>query len=90
MTSERSGYGFGSFLGTFVLGAAVGATVALLTAPGSGSDTRKRLKSAALDLGKSLEKVPDTIRRAGSRAMQAGQAAFDQARDEVVRGSVNS
>ena len=90
MTSERSTYGFGTFLGTFILGAAVGATVALLTAPGSGSDTRKRLKSAARDLGKSLNDVPDSLRRAGSRAMQAGQAAFDQAREDVVRGSANS
>lgn len=90
MTSDSNGSGFGSFLGMFMLGAAVGATVALLTAPESGTDTRKRLKGAALDLGKSLENVPDTIRKAGARAVEAGQAAFDQARNDMAHSTVKS
>ena len=90
MTSEGNGYGIGSFLGTFVLGAAVGAAVALLTAPRSGRETRERLKSKALDLGKTLQDLPDTMRKAGARAAKAGHTAFDQARDEVVRGADNS
>ena len=90
MTSEGNGYGFGSFLGTFVLGAAVGAAIALLTAPRSGRETRERLKSKALDLGKTLQDLPDTMRKAGARAVKAGQGAFDMARDEVARGSDNS
>jgi len=90
MTSESNGRGFGPILGTFVLGAAVGAVIALLTAPRSGRETRERLKSKALDLGKSLQDLPGTMKRAGTRAVKAGHAAFDQARDEVVRGADNS
>jgi len=90
MTTESHAYGFGSFLGAFVLGAAAGAAVALLTAPRSGRETRERLKGASLDLGKTLERVPDAIRRAGSRAVKAGQVAFEQARDEVARDSAHS
>jgi len=90
MTSEGNSYGIGSFLGTFVLGAAVGAAIALLTAPRSGRETRERLKNKALDLGKTLQDLPDTMRKAGSRAINAGHTAFDQARAEVVHGSDNS
>jgi gas vesicle protein len=90
MTSEGNGHGFGSILGTFVLGAAVGAAVALLTAPRSGRETRARLKDKALDLGKTLQDLPDTMRKAGSRAVKAGHAAFDQARAEAAPGPDNS
>lgn len=90
MTSQVTARQFGSILGTFVLGAAVGAVIALLTAPRSGRETRARLKSKALDLGKTLEGIPDTLRNAGSRAVKAGQAAYDQVRDDITHGSVHS
>jgi len=83
MTSESHVNGFGWYLGAFVLGAAAGVTVTLLTAPRSGRETRERLKSAALDLKKTVEQVPGAIQRAGAKAVKAGQAAFEQARDEV-------
>jgi len=90
MTHESHGIGLGSFLGAFVLGAAAGATIALLTAPRSGRETRERLKGFSSDLGESLDRVPGAIRKAGSRAVKAGQAAFEQARVEVVRSSDHS
>jgi gas vesicle protein len=83
MTSERGANGFGGYLGAFVLGAAAGVTIALLTAPRSGSETRERLKSAALDLEKTVERGAGAIRKAGVKAVKAGQAAFEQARVEV-------
>ena len=90
MSYENGGYGLGAFLGAFVLGAAAGATIALLTAPRSGRETRERLKGASSDLGQTLQRVPGAIRRAGSRAVKAGQEAFEQARDEATRGSDHS
>ena len=83
MSTENGVNGFGGYLGAFVLGAAAGVTIALLTAPRSGRETRERLKSAALDLEKTVERGNGAIRRAGARAVKAGQAAFEQARDEV-------
>jgi len=90
MTPESQGTRLGSFLGVFVLGAAAGATIALLTAPRSGRETRERLKGSLLDLEETIERVPGAIRKAGSRAVKAGQASFEQARDEVTRGSDHS
>jgi gas vesicle protein len=74
--------GFGSFLGVFLLGAATGAAIALLTAPRSGREIRAQLKDTARDL---MERAPDTIRNAGARAMKAGQAAYDSVRGKIDR-----
>jgi gas vesicle protein len=87
MTIERQGMGLGSFLGAFVLGAAAGATVALLTAPRAGRETRERLKGASFDLRETAERVPAALRKAGTRAIKAGQEAFAEAREEVTHGS---
>jgi len=90
MTPESNGNGLGSFLGAFVLGAAAGATIALLTAPRTGRETREKLKGHLSDLGETIDRVPGEIGKAGSRAVKAGQAAFEQARSEVTRGSDHS
>lgn len=85
MSSVNQGNGFGSFLGTFVVGAAAGAAIALLTAPRSGRETRARLKDAARDMGGTLQQIPGAVRQAGARAVKAGQAAFTQAKEEAVQ-----
>ncbi len=90
MTPESTGNRLGSFLGAFVLGAATGAAIALLTAPRSGRETRERLKGTLADLEENIERVPGAIRKAASRAVKAGQVAFEQARDEVARGADHS
>lgn len=77
MTPEGNGSGLGTILGAFVLGAAAGATIALLTAPRTGRETRERLKGSLSDLGETMERVPGATGRAGSRAVKAGQAAFE-------------
>lgn len=83
MTSGSRMQGFGWYLGAFVLGAAAGATIAILTTPRSGSETRERLKSAALDMKKKVENVPGAFRRAVAESVKAGEAFLEQARDEV-------
>jgi len=90
MTPDSHGNGLGSLLGAFVLGAAAGATIALLTAPRPGRETRERLKGTLSDLAEAVERAPGAIRGAGSRAVKAGRAAFEQARDETTRGSDHS
>ena len=107
---ERSSGGVGSFL----LGAAIGAAAALLLAPQSGAATRRdirrgarRASRAATDIAGDIStRVTDTFEQARdrvetgidtarqaidlkkrqvSRAMEAGRAAAQQARDELER-----
>lgn len=83
MTSESHVNGFGWYLSAFVLGAAAGVAITLLTAPRSGRETRERLKRAALDLEQAVKHVPGAVQQAVGKAVKAGQAAFEQARDEA-------
>ena len=84
MSSEKGINGLGGYLGAFVLGAAAGVTIGLLTAPRSGRETRERLKSAGLDLEKTVARGTGAIRRAGAKAVKAGQEVFERARDQVI------
>ena len=84
MSTESQVNGFAGYLSAFVIGAAAGVAIALLTAPRSGRETRERLRGAALDLGRRMEQVPGTIQRAVGKAVKAGQSVIEQAREEVA------
>jgi gas vesicle protein len=64
--TEGSGWDAGSFATGLLLGAAVGAGVALLLAPASGRKTRRRLRRGASDLiedaGEGLASARDEAR----------------------------
>lgn len=71
----------------FLFGAVVGAGVALLMAPATGSDTRRKLADAAKKLGHDVEDklahAKEDLRvRAGDvkGALQAGKDAYQKAR----------
>jgi gas vesicle protein len=96
---ERGGGGSG--IGTFLLGAAIGAGLALLFAPQSGAETRADIKrrarkakdSAARVAGDVTERVTDTFHDARRRveeqidsAREAIQAKRDQVRDAMDAG----
>ena len=67
----------------FVLGALIGAGVALLTAPRSGKETRRRLADAGTRWGNAARssldeagEIAHDLKRDAQSAMQAGQEAF--------------
>ena len=62
----------------FLGGAAIGAGVALLTAPASGRDTRKKLKQVSDDLAHKASRVAPAIGKAYRKAASAGKEAFVQ------------
>lgn len=69
----------------FVVGALVGAGVALLLAPGSGEDTRRRLVDAGGRLGNAartrFDQARDTandLKQDVQSALEAGREAFEQ------------
>jgi gas vesicle protein len=84
MSDER---GAGGVLVAFVLGAIAGAAVALLVAPSSGEETRRKLGEKARE---GREKAADAARKGGefirnqreglTTAFERGKEAFEQAR----------
>jgi gas vesicle protein len=88
MSSVNHGNGFGSFLGTFVVGAAAGATIAFLTAPRSGRETGARLKQAVREMGETMQQftdLPDAVQKYGAKAVKVGQAVFAQAEEQTTQ-----
>ena len=77
MSCVNHGNRFGSFLGTFVVGAAAGATIAVLTAPRSGRETRARLKEAAGKMGKTMRRIPSVVQESGTKAAQERPGSKD-------------
>ena len=64
---------------TFTLllaGAATGAAVALLSAPQSGRETRRKLKQATGDLASRASRVASALQKAYVRGTEAGKEAF--------------
>ena len=79
----------GSGLTGFVMGALVGAGVALLMAPAAGSDTRRRLRQTAQrwkeQAGHKLEEAQTTIgeiRDDAKSALDAGREAYSRNRQQ--------
>ena len=84
MSDER---GAGGVLVAFVLGAIAGAAVALLVAPATGEETRRKLSEKARE---GRDKASEAARKGGeflrnqreglTTAFERGKEAFDQAR----------
>jgi gas vesicle protein len=86
----------------FVLGAVVGAGVALLLAPGTGTETRRRIVGAGERWGNAVKnRVRDTVdlakngagdlRQDATSALEAGRDAFEQsARSHQPRAASRS
>ena len=80
-----------SVLVAFALGAAVGAAIALLYAPASGEETRRRLAQKAREgrqkaeaLARDGREFLDRQRENISTVMERGREAYESARKEVV------
>lgn len=80
----------------FLVGAALGAGLALLLAPKSGEETRRQLADAAKNLrddaeskfgeaGDAVRGSAATIRHGVGEAIAAGKEAYDAARDAAGR-----
>ena len=88
--SNDNGSG-GNVLMAFVLGAAAGAAIALLYAPATGEETRRKLKDKARAGREKAEAVARDGREFLSRqrenlgaAVDHGREAFEQARKETL------
>ena len=87
----NNGSSAGGVLVAFAIGAIAGAAVALLFAPASGEETRKRLAEKAKEGRDKAESVAREGREYFNRqrdnltaAVERGREAFDQARKETL------
>lgn len=82
-------------LGTLLLGAVIGAGIALLLAPRSGEDTRRmisytarrtsgRLRSAAMDVADTVSTQANDVRDRVSDRVDAVRAAVRRGQDQVL------
>ena len=74
--SEQDRPIFSNILVSFVVGAAVGAVVAYLTAPQSGREVRAKIRDMASDAGAALKRVPKAMSDAAGRSARAAKDSF--------------
>lgn len=74
----RTGHGMGRMFLAFLGGTVVGGVAALLFAPKSGEQTRKRIVQIAEDGKEKVERVPVAVREAGHAATAAFEKAMKQ------------
>ncbi|TAL21984.1 MAG: YtxH domain-containing protein [Nitrospirae bacterium] len=90
---DDNGYGSGSVFLSFLLGGVVGAGLALLLAPQSGPETRRKIKDFAEDMkdrvGSTVEKGKDFFEQKKSvitTAVEAGKEAYEKERERLSKG----
>lgn len=83
MRHEEGGFSSGSILLSFLLGGMVGAGLALLMAPQSGQETRRRIKELAEDVkSKSSEYVSHTKERVAS-SIEKGKDIIEEKKTAI-------
>lgn len=78
MGDEERGYGVGSTLMAFFIGGLVGAGVALLIAPVSGKETRKKIKEVAHEAKEKAEYYMDEVKHKASSAVDKGKEFIEE------------
>ncbi len=89
--SNNHGTGSGTVLLAFALGAAAGAAIALLYAPATGEETRRKLGEKAREGRERAERLAregrdflDRQRESLATAVERGREAYEQVRKESV------
>jgi gas vesicle protein len=84
----------GTFLAGLVLGSLVGAAVAMLMAPASGSETRRQIREKGLELRAQAEEQMEEARKQAEEMQERGRvvleeqkARLNQAIEDARRGA---
>ncbi|MBI4689752.1 MAG: YtxH domain-containing protein [Nitrospirae bacterium] len=90
---EDSGYGTGSVFLSFILGGVVGAGLAMLLAPQSGSETRQKIRELAGNVKDRMDSTVDKgkdffeqKKSAIATAVEAGKDAYEKERERLSKG----
>jgi gas vesicle protein len=81
--TENGKNGFGKVFLAFTIGAAVGGGLALLTAPRSGPDARKKLRSMVDDTNEKLHEMTEKTENRVKHAVQEGRDLLTGKTDQI-------
>ncbi len=80
---EENGFSTGSVLMSFILGGIVGAGIALLFAPKSGSDTRQMIKEFAGDVKDKAQNYVDDVKGKVSTGLDKGKGFYEEKKSMI-------
>ncbi len=81
---EDDGYSSGSVLLAFVLGGLVGAGVALLLAPQSGLETRRKIRELADDVKEKANDCASTAKGKVTTAVEKAKDLYDEKKSAIT------
>ena len=82
--SEERGYSGSAVALGFILGGALGASLALLFAPDSGRRTRERLRDLAADVRDRTIDLSEDLRDKAEEVIERGRETFEEKRSIVT------
>jgi gas vesicle protein len=89
MAEESRSGSCGSIFMAFVLGAAIGGGLALLTAPRSGEETRDKFRELNEDLRVKVKKIADEAEARIKAAIDEGRETLEE-KKEIIRTAVEA
>jgi len=81
---DDEGYSSGSVLLAFALGGLVGAGVALLLAPQSGIETRRKIKEFADDVKEKANDYSDTAKEKVTSAVEMAKDLYEEKKSAIT------
>ncbi|RJQ40898.1 MAG: YtxH domain-containing protein [Nitrospiraceae bacterium] len=81
---ENDGHSAGTVFLSFIFGGIVGAGLAMLLAPQSGSDTRKRIKEFADDMREKAEDYVEHIKKGVTSTVDEGKGFYDEKKSAIT------
>lgn len=89
MADECRCTGFGSVFLAFVMGAAIGGGLALLSAPRSGRETRERVREMTDDVRERVKEATDDAEKRIRQTIEEGREAL-QEKKEMVKSAIDA
>ncbi len=84
MRCDEEGYGAGSLFLSFVLGGLMGAGVALLLAPKSGEETRRRIRDFAGDMRDKAEDYVEETKGKVKSSFEKGKGFIEEKKSIIT------
>lgn len=82
--NREAGGGGGGYLGWFLLGAAVGAVVALISAPRTGRQARDLLLERGGDVAKRAQALAEQAQQQAGEWLEKGREVFEEQTQRLV------